>query len=79
MSSIYLLILQGSQQKDASTATDDVGTSAGAKSQDHLNQSTVYLLISPVTEYCWIIDKDQGHPTTIIVQNHLNIALLNVF
>ena len=39
----YLLILQGSKQKDASTATDDVGTSAGAKSQDHLNQSTVYL------------------------------------
>ena len=39
----YLLTLQGSQQKDASTATDDVGTSAGAKSQDHLKQSTVYL------------------------------------
>ena len=39
----YLYILQGSQQKDASTATDDVGTSAGAKSQDHLNQSSVYM------------------------------------
>ena len=39
----YLLILQGSQQKDASTATDDVGTSAGASCQNHLNQSTVYM------------------------------------
>ncbi|KAM7439461.1 hypothetical protein ABFA07_011213 [Porites harrisoni] len=29
----------GSQQKDASTATDDVGTSAGASCQNHLNQS----------------------------------------
>ena len=32
----YLLIHQGSQQKDVSTAADDVRTSAGAKSQNHL-------------------------------------------
>ena len=30
----YLLIHQGSQQKDVSTAADDVRTSAGAKSQN---------------------------------------------
>ena len=39
----YLLIHQGSQHKDANTAADAVRTSAGAKSQNHLNKSTVYM------------------------------------
>ena len=39
----YLLIHQGSQKKDASTAADDVRTSAGAKSQNDLNKSTAYI------------------------------------
>ena len=55
---LHLLILQGSQQKDVSTSTDDVGTSAGAKSQNHLNQSTVYMCTGNLVQSRpWICTK----------------------
>ena len=55
----YLLIHQGSQQKDVSTAADDVRTSAGAKSQNHLNKSTVYMYV--IKSYRILLkDKDSS-------------------